>query len=260
MLVGCVVAVLMLVYGGAVGADVIDRVLAVVAGQPITLSDARAAVALGLIERTATPDPIAGALDKLIERELVLTEVRRYQPREPSLSQLQGRLEAIPKRFPDRTAYLRALTSTGMTEPRLEGWVRDDLRAEIYITERFATAAPPTEEELLRYYRDHEAQFTTAGRARAVRAGEGPGPRADRRRAQAGPDRQLAVGPPPAQRDPDPVWHPARPVTRGENWPQSHRATESFTGKMRETPWLRVSAAIAPEIPQSPTVTGPATV
>jgi hypothetical protein len=155
--------VVVLVCGATVGADVLDRLLAVVAGQPITLSDARAAVALGLIEPTKTPDPIAGALDRLIERELVLTEVRRYQPREPSLSQLQARLEAIPRRFADRAAYLRALTSTGMTEPRLEGWVRDDLRAEIYLTERFATPAPPTEDELLRYYRDHEAQFTAGG-------------------------------------------------------------------------------------------------
>src|SRR4051812_3091009 len=67
-------------------AETIDRVLAVVAGQPIPLSDVRAARDLGLepITRGSTADPIRGVLNGLIDRELILAEVERYAPGEPS--------------------------------------------------------------------------------------------------------------------------------------------------------------------------------
>ena len=61
-------------------AEVIDRVLAVVAGQVITLSDVRAVSELALLVGSNAPDALRGTLDQLIERELILTEVRRYAP------------------------------------------------------------------------------------------------------------------------------------------------------------------------------------
>ena len=56
----------------------IDRALAVVAGQLITLSDLNAMRDLGII--TAAPnstDPTGEVLAKLIDRELMLAEVER---------------------------------------------------------------------------------------------------------------------------------------------------------------------------------------
>lgn len=150
--------------GAGLRAELIDRILAVVEGQPITLSDARAAPTFSLVDVPRSGDPIGAALDRLIERELILIEVRRYQPAEPAMSSVQARLDEVRKRFPpDMKAYQRALQLTGMTEPRLEAFVRDTLRAETYMNDRFATAAPPTDDELVRYYREHETEFIVNG-------------------------------------------------------------------------------------------------
>ena len=67
-----------------VSAETIDRVLAVVAGQLITLSDLNALRDLGIV--TPAPnvsDPVADVLAKLIDRELMLAEVERYAQRVP---------------------------------------------------------------------------------------------------------------------------------------------------------------------------------
>src|SRR4029077_16972431 len=65
-------------------AETIDRVLAVVAGQLITLSDVTAATDLGLQTAEGAADPVRAVLTKLIDRELVLAEVDRYAPAEPT--------------------------------------------------------------------------------------------------------------------------------------------------------------------------------
>jgi hypothetical protein len=60
--------------------ELLDRTLALVGGQPITLSDARAATAFGLIDS----DPSTDATRQLVDRELVLREVNRYAPASPA--------------------------------------------------------------------------------------------------------------------------------------------------------------------------------
>src|SRR5262245_29227888 len=67
-----------------VHAETIDRVLAVAAGQIITLSDVNAARDLGIATPGAAADPVRAVLSQLIDRELVLAEVERYAPPEPA--------------------------------------------------------------------------------------------------------------------------------------------------------------------------------
>ena len=71
-----------------VTADVIDRVLAVVGGQIITLSDVNAALRFGLVPADVSTDPVDAALQRLIDRRLMLAEVERYAPPEPSPASL----------------------------------------------------------------------------------------------------------------------------------------------------------------------------
>ncbi|PYR29133.1 MAG: hypothetical protein DMF92_12560, partial [Acidobacteria bacterium] len=54
--------------------ETIDRVLALVAGQLITLTDVTAARDLGLVSADAAADPVRAVLSKLIDRELILAE------------------------------------------------------------------------------------------------------------------------------------------------------------------------------------------
>lgn len=126
---------------GSGNQEVIDRTLALVGGQPITLSDARAALAFGLVESGAAADPIPAVTRALVDRELILREVQRYAPTAPGETQIEARLDEIRKKFSDAAAFTRMLDLHGFTEVRLRAWVRDDLRTEAYLAQRFASAS-----------------------------------------------------------------------------------------------------------------------
>jgi hypothetical protein len=162
-----VAAVLCLVAGSAIRGQIIDRVLAVVAGEPITLSDVTAAARFGLISEPAgTDDRTQANLNALIERQLQLVEVNRYVPPEPSAADIDAKVAEIQARFATPSAFDAALSETGVTAAQLRARVRDNLRIDSYLQQRFGATYQPGDDELLRYYRAHEAEFTQAGSAR----------------------------------------------------------------------------------------------
>lgn len=139
--------------------ELLDRTLALVGGQPITLSDARGAVALGLID--ATKDSIADLTARLVDRELVLREVQRYAPPAPAESAVEGRLVEVRKRLGD--SLTRILAVHGFTEARLRAWIRDDLRTQAYLAQRFASASLPSDAELAAAYARQRVEFDKSG-------------------------------------------------------------------------------------------------
>jgi hypothetical protein len=150
--------------GAILGAQLIDRVLAVVAGQPITLSDVTAAMRLGLVPDVPTgSEPVRAALDALIERQLQLIEVNRYAPPEPSEAELDARVDQIRRRFENPAAFENALRETGVTPAQLRARVRDGLRIDSYLNQRFGASYQPAEEEVARYYRSHESEYVRNG-------------------------------------------------------------------------------------------------
>jgi hypothetical protein len=125
------------------GAEVIDRILAVVGGQPVTLSDVTAARQFGLVEPpAATADPVAHALDRLIERTLMLAEVDRFQPPEPDPVEMTIRVDELERRAGSAAAFDKALSVTGTTREQLRRHIRDDLRMATYLNQRFGAANP----------------------------------------------------------------------------------------------------------------------
>jgi hypothetical protein len=124
-----------------VSAETIDRVLAVVAGQLITLSDVTAARDLGLQSADGSPDPIRAVLIKLIDRELVLAEVDRYAPPEPATDAVNREVQGVRERFPSQAALDATLARSGIDQQQLRETLRNDLRIRTYLDQRFATAA-----------------------------------------------------------------------------------------------------------------------
>ena len=100
-------------------AETIDRVLAVAADQLITLSDVTAAIDLGLQSTDGAADPVRAVLTKLIDRELVLAEVDRYAPAEPTTEAVDREVHAgaaaVRRRRPRSTRRWRARGSTRST-------------------------------------------------------------------------------------------------------------------------------------------------
>ena len=115
--------------------ELVDRTLAIVAGRTVTLSDARTALALRLIEGTSVDDVV---VQRLVDRELMLREVDRYDPPEPATEVIDERLAAARAAAGGEDGLARALREGGFAERRLRAWIRDDLRVEAYLQQRFA--------------------------------------------------------------------------------------------------------------------------
>jgi hypothetical protein len=140
--------------------EIIDRILAVVDGAIIMQSDVRAAVQLSLVPGAAAADPVAGALDSLIERRLILEEVDRYAPPDPADADIDRRLSEIRTRAGAR--FDTVLLESGLSVEQLRRQVRDDLRIESYLQQRFG-AMQPSDDEIAQYYREHQTAFTRGG-------------------------------------------------------------------------------------------------
>jgi hypothetical protein len=121
--------------GGAQSPETIDRTLAIVSGRTITLSDARTALALGLVEGSSVDRAV---VQRLVDRELMLRETERYQPPEPPRQRIEETLAAITSRAGGEDGLARVLAAGGVTAERLRAWVRDELRIEVYLRQRFA--------------------------------------------------------------------------------------------------------------------------
>ena len=159
--------VVVLALLGAVGApraEVIDRILAVVDTQIVTLSDVRAALRLELVPEDVSVDPIGAVLQRLIDRRLMLAEVDRYAPPEPTPAAVDAAMAVVERRFKDALEMEIALNQSAMSREELRRYVRDTLRLETYFQQRFLTVAQPSEDEIQRYYRDHAAEFTVSGK------------------------------------------------------------------------------------------------
>jgi hypothetical protein len=133
-------AALVLALTSVVAADTIDRVLAVVSGQLILLSDVTAVRDLGIVNvRVDSPDPIGEVLGTLIDRELMLAEVDRYAPQEPDNAAIDREVAIVRGRFPSEKAFNDVLTRSGYDLAHLREIVRQNLRLRAYLDQRFPT-------------------------------------------------------------------------------------------------------------------------
>jgi hypothetical protein len=122
-------------------AEVIDRVLAVVSGSLITLSDVNAAFDLGLVTPRPSNDPIREVLSTLIDRELQLAEVDRYAPPEPAAVDVDREVQTVQSRFPSPEAFAAVLARSGIDLAHLRETVRENLRIRAYLEQRFSATS-----------------------------------------------------------------------------------------------------------------------
>lgn len=146
------------------GQELIDRILAVVNGQIITLTDVRAALHFQLVPADVSTDPIAAALQRLIDRRLMLVDVERYAPPEPAPADIDAGIDRIRTRYKDALELTTALIRYGLSDDELRRYVRDSLRIDAYLQQRFAAMPQPSADDLVRYYRAHPEEFLVNGK------------------------------------------------------------------------------------------------
>jgi hypothetical protein len=117
----------------------IDGVLAKVGGDIVTISDVRQARLLKLIQPAADTDQ--AYVDALIDRRLMLADLRRNPPPEPTTEAIDARQQEWTTRLGPGADVPDLLRRAGMTDAGLRGWLRDDLRLQAYLDERFGTSS-----------------------------------------------------------------------------------------------------------------------
>ena len=117
--------------------EIIDRVVAVVAGDIILLSDVRAARELALVEPGDGADPDRDTLTRLIDRALMLAEVDRYAPPPPSEEAVTAALAAVRARSDSPGQFDQTLRRVGLEEIHLREILRENLRIQSYLERRF---------------------------------------------------------------------------------------------------------------------------
>jgi hypothetical protein len=133
---------LLSVAGAARADEVIDRVLAVANGDVILLSDVRLARALRLVPDTGAADPDRAVLGALIDRALMLDEVDRYAPPEPSAAEIDRAFAEVRDRVGTLSALSGILAASGIDERELRELLRHNLRIRSYLTQRFSGDTP----------------------------------------------------------------------------------------------------------------------
>ena len=84
------------------------------------------------------PRSITAVVQRLVDRELMLREVERYDPPEPAADRIDERLAAARAAAGGEQGLVAVLRAGGFAERRLRAWIRDDLRVEAYLDQRFA--------------------------------------------------------------------------------------------------------------------------
>ena len=136
---------------------VIERVLARVDAAVIMLSDVRAAIGLGLVD-VSGPDPERAALDRLIDRQVLLHEVARFSPPEPAEAAIDQVAAAMKARAGTRLPEV--MKATGIDDARIRELARDTLRIRSYVRQRFGAAASLADVDVGQWVRETRTRAT----------------------------------------------------------------------------------------------------
>lgn len=146
-LIAMMVIALIMGAPSASGAEVLDRVMAVANGEVILLSDVKAAQRLSLLGPAIVEAGDAATVAALIDRALMLDEVNRYAPPEPSGDEIRAAVDTVRARFASGDAFNQVLAEVGMNESRLAEYLHQTLRIRAYLDQRFTTDTPARSEE-----------------------------------------------------------------------------------------------------------------
>lgn len=143
-----------------------DRIVAIVDGDPILLSDVERAIGLGLLGEGSGGDAAAErrrVLDLLIEQRLRHHEIERYAFQEVSVQAIEAQVANLRARFPDAAAFERRLAELQLDDGELRQLVARQLLTLAFVEERLGPRVLVGLDEIRAYY---DATLTPELRAR----------------------------------------------------------------------------------------------
>lgn len=148
------VLALSLGWGSRGAAELVDRIVAIVDREVITLSEAEEARRMAELQTGAEAPSLVETVDELIKARLVEREVERFGAEpvpEDLVLEARARLRAS---FPSAAAYDDALVRRSLSDEALLDLLRRQLAITRYLESRFRALTFVTDEEVERYYRE----------------------------------------------------------------------------------------------------------
>jgi hypothetical protein len=150
-----------LACSGAFGGEIIDRIVATVNGQPILQSDWDVAMQyeafLDQRPLQLTPETARASLERLVDQELLRQQVRTFQLKPVSESELRSRMQEIRQQIAGAATdagWQAALNRYGITEKELEERVSNQLEIMSFIDARLRPTVHVDRRSIEAYYRD----------------------------------------------------------------------------------------------------------
>jgi len=145
-------------------AMLVDRILAVVNRQPVTLSDLyRYETFLALNDGKKTwepsPSPSPTMLKQLIDQRLLLEEAEKFDVSPPKTADLLEVQDRLAKRFTTSEEFQNTLLRWGLDREGLHREIKDHLTVERFVDQRitFFVIIPPA--EIQKYYEIHREEY-----------------------------------------------------------------------------------------------------
>jgi hypothetical protein len=143
------------------GQAVIDRIVATVNGQPILQSDWDVALRCEALfdhkELQVTPEEARGALERLIDQELLRQQIRTFQLKPITDEELRQRMQEIRQQIPgaaDEAGWQAALRRYGLTQSEVNERVTDQLEILRFIDVRLRPTVHVSRRSIEDYYRN----------------------------------------------------------------------------------------------------------
>jgi len=142
-----------LLPGALARAELVDRIVAIIDREVVTLSEAEQASEIARARTGAAAAPLVSVVERLIESRLVEREVERFTGEPVSPELVDGALREVRARFSSETAFLEMLARNGLSEEELRATLRKQIGVAQYLEQRFRPLTFVTEEQIEVYYR-----------------------------------------------------------------------------------------------------------
>jgi peptidyl-prolyl cis-trans isomerase SurA len=137
----------------AASAELVDRVVAIIDRDVVTLSEAEQARAVARA-RTGEDVPLVTIVDRLIESRLIEREVERFSGDAVPGELVDEAFQQVRDRFDSEDDFQVMLRSSGLTEEELHSQLGRQLAVAGYLERRFRGLTFVTDEEIEAYYRN----------------------------------------------------------------------------------------------------------
>jgi hypothetical protein len=149
------------------GDQVVDRVVAIVEGQVLTLSELEFETRVALIQRGAMQaaaarldeETLKGALELAINQRLQVQGADRLEAFTAEQAEVDERVAAFRDRFDTEAGFQAFLAHYGADLRQLTEVLTRSVRAERILDSRIRPRAQVGEAELLRYYQQHASEY-----------------------------------------------------------------------------------------------------